>query len=71
MKLRNGEITVKEILLNPAAKQLMQREFPQYMNNPMLMGMAQNMTLRQVFVHSKGKISKEKRDSLLAQIKVL
>ena len=55
MKLRNGEITIREILMNPEAKKIMQKELPQYMNNPMLMTMAQNMSLRQVVGYSRGK----------------
>jgi len=71
MKLRNGEITIREILMNPEAKKIMQKELPQYMNNPMLMTMAQNMSLRQVVGYSRGKVPKEKIDSLLEQLKAL
>jgi len=71
MKLRNGDITIKEILMYPEAKQLMQRELPEFMNNPMLMGMARNMTLKQVVGHSRGRVPKEKIDRLLEQLKTI
>ncbi len=47
MDLRNNQITIGEIVANPAAKALLEREFPQFANRAMLM-MARNMTLSSV-----------------------
>jgi len=69
MQLRNGDITVREILMNPQAKKLMQQELPEFMGNPMLMRMAQNMSLRNVVGYSRGRIPKEKVDKLLEELK--
>ena len=47
MNLKNGQITVGEVLSNPNARALLQREYPALINHPML-GMARGMTLNQV-----------------------
>ena len=47
MDLKNYQVTVREILANPAAKAVIRRELPEVMNSPLL-SFAQSMTLRQV-----------------------
>ncbi len=49
MDLKNYQVTVREILTNPAAKAVIRRELPEVMNSPLL-SFAQSMTLRQVLV---------------------
>ena len=53
MNLKNGQITVGEVLSNPNARALLQREYPALLNHPML-GMARGMTLNQVLVMARG-----------------
>ena len=36
MNLKNGQITVGEVLSNPNARALLQREYPALLNHPML-----------------------------------
>ena len=48
MDLKNGAIKVKEILDNPAAKELAKKYFPNVMDNKLLLTMAKNWTLNQV-----------------------
>ncbi len=67
MNLRNNNITVGEIMRNPQAKQLMQRELPEYMNNTML-ALAQGMSLNTVLGFAKGRVSKEKIDRLTIEL---
>lgn len=66
MDLKNYQVTVREILTNPAAKAVIRRELPEVMNSPLL-SFAQSMTLRSRF--SWGNIPQEKRDRILAALK--
>ena len=70
MDLRNGTITVKEILRIPEAQALLWRELPQIMKSP-LVKMAGNMRLNQVLHYAKGNVPPEKVESVLAQLKDL
>lgn len=67
MDLKNYQVTVREILANPAAKAVIRRELPAVLNSPLL-SFAQNMTLRQVLSFA-GNIPQEKRDRILAALK--
>ncbi len=69
MNLRNNQITVREVLRDPGAKALFQKEFPQLANNPMLMMMAKNMTLQQVIQRSNGVVPPQKVQELLTKLK--
>ena len=71
MDIRNGNITVGEILRNPAAKQLFQQELPEYMSNPFMMGMARSMSLKAIISLSRGRVPKEKTDRLLERLKLI
>ena len=68
MNLRNYEITVAEVLKNPQARALLQKEFPQVMNHPMF-AMAQGMPLREVINRAKNFVPKVKMNQLIAQLK--
>ena len=48
MDLKNGTITVSEILAHPEAAALLQQYFPQIARNPLMLAMAKNWSLRQV-----------------------
>ena len=52
MYLKNNQITVRELLSDPQARQLFQKEFPQWSHSPML-PMMQNMTLEGVDVYKR------------------
>ena len=67
LDLKNYQVTVREILTNPAAKAVIRRELPEVMNSPLL-SFAQSMTLRQVLSLA-GNIPQEKRDRILAALK--
>ena len=67
MDLKNYQVTVREILTNPAAKAVIRRELPEVMTSPLL-SFAQSMTLRQVLSLA-GNIPQEKRDRILAALK--
>lgn len=63
MDLRNLQITVREILVNPAARAVVQRELPGILNSPLL-SFAQNMTLQAVMGYA-GAIPADKRECIL------
>lgn len=46
MNLRNYQITIKELMANPAAKALLQKRFPLVMKHPLAVP-AQTLTLAQ------------------------
>jgi hypothetical protein len=70
MNLRNNEITVSEVLSNPAAKALFIKEFPE-VNNPLMLMMAKSMTLASVLSLAQGRYPKEKIDRVLAELQAL
>ena len=67
MNLKNGQITVGEVLSNPNARALLQREYPALFNHPLL-GMARGMTLNQVLGMARGKVSQQQVNRLFEQL---
>ena len=67
MNLKNGQITVGEVLSNPNARALLQREYPALINHPMR-GMARGMTLNQVLGMARGKVSQQQVNRLFEQL---
>ena len=67
MNLKNGQITVGEVLSNPNARALLQREYLALLNHPML-GMARGMTLNQVLGMARGKVSQQQVNRLFEQL---
>lgn len=67
MNLRNNEITVGEILQNPKAKALLQREAPKLAKNPML-PMSYAIPLKDVLTYSKGVVPQFKVKQILSQL---
>ncbi len=70
MDLKNGGITVSEIIRDPRAYSLLKQEFPQIVQSPLL-HLAGGMTLNQILSFAKGTIPQDKIDSLLEQLKSL
>ncbi len=70
MDLRQGNITLREILRQPQARELLSRELPQFARSPLL-GLAGGMTLNQILVHAKGRVPQDKVSELVAQLKAL
>ncbi|MDF2567107.1 MAG: hypothetical protein K0R90_563 [Oscillospiraceae bacterium] len=68
MDLKNNQITVRELLANPKAKEILSREFPDLINSPLL-GMARNMSLKNVLQLGGGRVPKEKIDRVLKELK--
>jgi hypothetical protein len=64
MDLKNNNITIGEILKNVEAKRLLEKEFPQYIKQPML-SMAMNMPLSRIISMSQGKVPQDKINSLI------
>ena len=67
MNLKNGQITVGEVLSNPNARALLQRESPALFNHPMV-GMARGMTRNQVLGMARGKVSQQQVNRLFEQL---
>ena len=70
MDLKNYEITIGEVLQNPKARALMEKELPQFMNHPLL-PFLKNTTLREAVNHSPGRVPPEKVKELLLRLKRL
>lgn len=70
MDLRNNQITVRELLENPHARQLLQRELPAIFKSPLL-GMAKGMRLQQVLPFAKERVAPEKLQRLFDELKSL
>jgi hypothetical protein len=70
MDLRNNQITVGEILTNPQAKALLNREFPE-VASPFLLSLAHNMTLASIIELAKGRYSQDKIDKVLAELQAM
>ncbi len=70
MNLRNGQITVGELLSNPAVRRLAQQEFPGIINHPMLHS-AYNMPISQVMAMARGRVPQAKINRLLQTLESL
>lgn len=70
MDLRNGNITVGQLLKVPGARNILAVELPELANSPLLR-MAGGMSLNQVLTFAKGNVSDDKVKQILAQLKAL
>ncbi len=70
MNLRNGQITLRELLSNPKAYQVLQRESPIPLTHP-LVKRAGNMTLNQLLGLAKGRVSQGQVSRILDELKRL
>ena len=70
MDLKNNKITVGELMANPAAKAVLEREFSQYMT-PMLMQMAKNMTIKDVLKYASGRVPQQYIDKIIRELEMV
>ena len=70
MNLRGGNITVGEVVQNPAAYSILKREFPDVVGGP-LFRMAQGLSLNQVLAQVRGQVPKERIQGIIDEIKAL
>lgn len=67
MNLKNYNITVGEVLQNPQAKAMLQKELPMVMRHPML-PVARSIPLKDVMNYAGGYISPKKMQSILDKL---
>lgn len=67
MNLRNNTITIGEVLKNPAAWSLLQREYPQFANHPMLR-MVQMMPLQAAVNQARGFLTQKQINHLISEL---
>lgn len=70
MNLRNGKITLGEILRNPKARQLVEREAPGVLGSP-LVRRFQGMTLEQAMGLLRRHIPAARMEALLRELEAL
>lgn len=70
LNLRNGQITVREVLNNPNARQVINQELPGILNHPML-GLAQGMSLNTVIGFARKRVPPWKINRLVGRLKEL
>lgn len=68
MDLRDNNITIGELMKNPAARQIGVREFPQLMNRTAL-AIVRDMSLGQVLSMFGGGLSRERIERILKELK--
>ena len=71
MDLRNGAITVKELLANPEAAKLAKQYFPGVLDNKLLVTMAKSWTLNQVLAKAGSKVAPETRAKLQKELEAI
>ena len=67
LDLKNYQITVRELLSDPQARQLLQREFPKWCHSP-LISLVQNMTLQGVLGLAKPHVPVSKINRVLSEL---
>lgn len=70
MDLKNGTITVGEMLRNPGAVHLLQRVSPLSVNSPIVRA-ARNMTLNELMGKMRGRMPQEQMRQILDELKQL
>lgn len=70
MDLKNGKITVGELLDNAGSRSVFQRRFPMVMKHPMV-GAARTVTLEQLIAFAGSYIPQKKIDETLEELKRL
>lgn len=71
MNLRNNQITVGEVLSNPRARAMMQRQFPILFRNQMMLRRAWNMPLSQAMNMASRYVSPSVINQTLDQLRAL
>jgi len=70
LDLKNGKITVGELLDNAGSRGVFQRRFPMVMKHPMV-GAARTVTLEQLIAFARSYIPQKKIDETLEELKRL
>lgn len=68
MDLKNGQITVEEMLQNPNARKLFHRISPISINSPIIRA-ARGMTLNKLMRKAKGWMTQEQINEILEELK--
>lgn len=68
MDLKNGRVTVGDLLDHPGAKAVLQKRFPMLMKHPM-MGAARTITLEQILAVAREFVPQKKIDEALSELK--
>jgi len=71
MDLKNNRITIKEILIYPRGKALLNRNFPIVMLNPFLLKSVKNMTLANVLKLAQGPEADDQKDKLIYDLEAI
>ena len=71
MDLKNGAITVKEILSNPAAVELAKKYIPGVLDNKLLVTMAKSWTLNQILSKAGDKVDADTKAKLQKELEAL
>lgn len=70
MELYDLNITVGELLENPAAKDILMREFPKLAGSP-IVKLYQDISIKQILAFTKGKVSDSKIRELIKEIEMI
>lgn len=70
MDLKNGKVTIGELMRNQQATALFEKEFPGVLHSP-LAGMMRNKTLSQVLRMAAGRVPQQKIERVLEQLRKL
>ena len=68
MDLKNGKVTVGELMDHPGARAVLQKRFPMLMKHPM-MGAARTITLEQILAVAREFAPQKKIDEALADLR--
>lgn len=68
MDLKNGKVTVGELMDHPGARAVLQKRFPMLMKHPM-MGAARTITLEQILSVAREFVPQKKIDEALADLR--
>ncbi|MCD8189682.1 MAG: hypothetical protein LUD78_05595 [Clostridiales bacterium] len=71
MDLKNGAITVGEVLAHPGARDILRAYFPQAADNALLLGMARSWTLNRVLRQAGGQVDGERVRQLREELERL
>jgi hypothetical protein len=71
MDLRNGAITVKEILSNPAAVELVKKYLPGVLDNKLLVTMAKSWTLNPILSKAGDKVDADTKAKRQKELEAL
>ncbi|MEA4920256.1 MAG: hypothetical protein VB078_04995 [Clostridiaceae bacterium] len=69
MDLKNGNITLGEVLRNPNAANILNDAFPGIMNNRMMMRMGYSMTLNKIVSHARGRVPQWQLNNVIDSLK--